>query len=96
MRFRHIARAVDAVRVDAGFAMCGVALLVDLVDSGDIVPVFPWSTGRRSTHGFVARFRAPWNPSSHIARFRSWLAAESRPGEQWLTDLETASANTAS
>src|SRR5690606_24781284 len=57
IRFQRIVPAVEAVRADAGFALCGLALLSDLVDEGALSLLFPISTGAWSDFAFTARFR---------------------------------------
>jgi LysR family glycine cleavage system transcriptional activator len=84
MRFQRITAALDAMLVNAGVGMCGIALLADLLDEGRLTLPYRSSTGRWSKHGFIARFRSDWRAKSHVARFRSWLLDESRATGEWL------------
>lgn len=84
MRFQRITAAVDAMLVNAGIGLCGVALLAGLLDEGRLTLPYRSSTGRWSKHGFIARFRSDWRAKSHVAKFRSWLLDESRATSEWL------------
>ncbi|TAL29696.1 MAG: LysR family transcriptional regulator [Phenylobacterium sp.] len=77
MRFRRISAALDAVAADAGVTLCGLALIGDLLEAGQVGLPYPVSTGRWSRHGFRARFRADMEGRRHVQRFREWLLAES-------------------
>lgn len=85
MRFGRIARAMDAVRANAGFALCGIVLLADLLEQGEVAPLYPVSTGTRSAHAFVARFRTESCSQKHIRKFRSWLNEQGRLTNDWLS-----------
>jgi len=77
MRFRRITAALDAVAADAGVTLCGLALIGELLESGQVGLPYPVGTGRWSQHGFRARFRADIAGRRHVQRFRDWLLAES-------------------
>jgi LysR family transcriptional regulator, glycine cleavage system transcriptional activator len=77
MRFRRITAALDAVAADAGVTLCGLALIGDLLEAGQVGLPYPVDTGRWSRHGFRARFRADIEGRRHVQRFRDWLLAES-------------------
>jgi LysR family glycine cleavage system transcriptional activator len=83
-RFRRITHACDAICADVGFALCGIALLANALDDETIAPLYPVQTGRWSEHGFVATFRTDAPARNHVARFRSWLMAESNQTREWL------------
>lgn len=84
MRFQRIAPALDAVLVDAGLTLCGLALITDRIDSGEVALPYPLATGVRTAHAFHARYRADAARRRHVARFREWLAEESRATAAWL------------
>jgi LysR family glycine cleavage system transcriptional activator len=77
LRFRRMTAALDAVAADAGVTLCGLALIGDQLESGQVGLPFPVGTGRWSAHGFRARFRADLEGRRHVQRFRTWLLAES-------------------
>jgi len=84
MRFRRITAALDAVAADAGVTLCGLALIGDKLERGEIGLPYPLSSGRWSAHGFHARFRADSAGKRHVQRFRDWLLEESRQTQAWL------------
>jgi LysR family glycine cleavage system transcriptional activator len=87
LRFQRIERLLDAVRANAGLALCGVVLLRDLVAAGDLALPFHIASGWRTQHVFTARFRGDNRP--HIRRFRDWLLAEAAGTRAWLDGVAT-------
>lgn len=84
IRFQRITQVLDAVLANAGLAICGLALISPLVDDGRISLPFPLSSGRWTTHGFQARFRADALARPQVRRFRDWLLDESAKTNAWL------------
>lgn len=82
IRFQRIVPALEAVLVNAGLIICGVALLSEAFDDGRLSLLFPVSTGSWTGHGFQARFRGETRP--HMRRFRDWLLAEGATTRAWL------------
>lgn len=87
MRFQRITAALDALAADAGVSLCGLALIGERVDRGEVGLPYPVATGRWSAHGFVARFRPDVEGRHHIRRFRAWLAEESQATARWLAEM---------
>ncbi len=84
VRFRRVTAALDAMLADAGFALCGMALLRAPLDAGRIALPYPAATGWESAHAYVARYRTDWADKRHVRRFRDWLAAEAAQTRDWL------------
>lgn len=84
IRFQRIVPALDAVLVNAGITLCGLTLLREHYERGEIALPFPLSTARRSQHSFHAHYRADAAARRHIVRFREWLAAESAHTASWV------------
>lgn len=84
IRFQRIAAAMDAVVANAGFAMCGIALLRESISAGQISLPFPLSTGRRTSHAFQLRFRAETVHRPQLRRFRQWLLEKGEETQRWL------------
>lgn len=78
--------ALEAVLADAGFIICGLALISDLVDAGRLSLPFPVSRGAKTNHAFQARFRADSLLRPQVRRFREWLIAESEVTRRWLSE----------
>lgn len=86
IRFQRIIRAVDAVLADAGLTICGLALLGRYMEEGTLTFPFAVGSGKWTSHGFQARFRAEALARPQVRRFRQWLAEESRASAAWLTE----------
>lgn len=84
IRYQRIATVVEAVLANAGFTLCGMALLPELLDSGRLSLPFPVSTGSWTGHVYQARFRSDALARPQLRRFREWLAAEADATRQWL------------
>lgn len=84
IRYQRIARALDTVRADAGPTICGLALIAEAVDSGEIALPFTISTGVWTEHVFQARFRQDALIRPQVRRFRAWLKEEAETTRRWL------------
>jgi LysR family transcriptional regulator, glycine cleavage system transcriptional activator len=84
IRYQRIATAIDAVLANAGFTLCGIALLQPMLEGGRLSLPFPVSTGTWATHVFQARFRTDSLARPQVRRFREWLAGEADGTRQWL------------
>ena len=84
IHFQRIAPAMDAVMANAGFAMCGLALLREAIDAGRLSLPFPIQCGRRTSHAFQVRFRAETLQRPQLRRFRQWLLDEGSLTRRWL------------
>ena len=88
MRFRRIHGVLDSLRANAGIALCGAALIAEMLDAGELGVPYPVATGSRTAHAYVAHFR-PRHTSAHtLDRFRRWLAAEAAGTQAWLAAFE--------
>jgi LysR family transcriptional regulator, glycine cleavage system transcriptional activator len=89
IRYPRIGTIVDAVLANAGFAICGLALVSKLVDNGQLSLPFPVTTGTWTEYSFQARFRNEALARPQVRRFREWLGEEAAATRQWLA-LRTA------
>ncbi len=87
IRYQRIATAIDAMLANAGFTLCGIALLRPMLDDDRLSLPFPVSTGTWAAHVFQARFRADSLVRPQVRRFREWLAAEADGTRQWLARI---------
>jgi LysR family glycine cleavage system transcriptional activator len=90
MRFQRIVPALDAVLVNAGLTLCGLALVREHFERGEIALPFPPATGRRTRYVFQANYRADSAGRRHVAGFRHWLAEESATTAAWIEQLSPA------
>lgn len=84
IRYPYISTAVDAVLANAGFVMCGLALISKLIDDRRLTLPVPVYTGTWTGHYFQARFRSDALVRPQVRRCREWLAAEGELTRQWL------------
>jgi LysR family glycine cleavage system transcriptional activator len=84
MRFQRIAGVLDTVWADAGVALCGAALLSEALEDGSLGLPYPVAMGRRTGHGFIARFRPRHTTAPTVDLFRGWLREEAAKKREWL------------
>jgi LysR family glycine cleavage system transcriptional activator len=84
MRFRRISQVLDAVRADAGLAICGLALILEEILDGRLSLPFQAASGAWTSHAFRARFRSDGLTRPQIRRFRAWLMQEAAATEAAL------------
>ncbi|MET0545304.1 MAG: LysR substrate-binding domain-containing protein [Caulobacterales bacterium] len=85
LRFQRIASGLDAVLAHAGIAICGLALIRELVDSGELALPFGIPAGGATEYVFKARFRAEALARPQVRRFRAWLQSEASDTAAWLS-----------
>ena len=84
IRFQRIKPAVDAVLANAGFVICGLALVAREIDEGALSLPFPVSTGSWTEHAFRARFRPGTLQRPQMKAFREWLTSQAAGTQSWL------------
>ena len=84
IRFQRIAAALEAVLADAGLAICGLALVSELIDAQRLAFAFALTTGAWTDHAFQARFRSAALARPQVRRFRTWLLAQAAETGAWL------------
>jgi LysR family glycine cleavage system transcriptional activator len=78
IRFQRIAPGLQAVLSDAGLMICGLALITDRLERGELTLPFPVSTGAWTRQAFQARFRRDTIVRPQVRRFRQWLEEEAQ------------------
>lgn len=89
IRFQRIAPAIEAVLANAGLAICGVALIPEMVADQRVALPFPVATGAWTDHAFCARFRSDALVRPQVRQFRAWLVRESAVTRAWLDRFST-------
>ena len=89
IRYQRIAPGLQAVSSNAGFMVCGLALISDQIDKGELTLPFEVSKGAWTGHAFHARYRSDALVRSQIKCFREWLVDESRKTGNWLESFVT-------
>ncbi|MEO1253181.1 MAG: LysR family transcriptional regulator [Pseudomonadota bacterium] len=78
IRYQRIAPALDAALSDAGFLICGAALLLPLLADGKIINLYPKKPVGWTAFAFNARFRATAMNRPIVKKFRGWLMEEAQ------------------
>ncbi len=85
IRFQRITHAIEAVLVNAGLTLCGLALIAPRVEDKQLTLPFPMTTGVRTEHAFQANFRPDAVTRPQVRRFREWLNTQAETTRDWLT-----------
>lgn len=91
IRFQRIQPALEAVGVNAGVALCGLVLVREFIERGELNFPFPISTGHWSTHAFQIRFRPEALARPQVKRFRQWLLEEATLTREWVSRISESS-----
>ena len=70
--------ALDAVRLNVGFLVCGLLLVLRDLEAGTIVTPYPLSKHLVSADPYRVRLRQDAGHRPHLLRFVEWLHAQSR------------------
>lgn len=84
IRFQRITPVLEAVQVNAGLAICGLALISEMIEDRRLSLPFPIATGAWTSHLFQARFRVDALARPQVRHFRAWLLEEAKATETWL------------
>ncbi len=84
IRFQRIQPALEAIGAHAGVALCGLALLREIIEREELSFPFAVSTGRWTAHAFRAQFRPQSMMRPQVKAFRQWLLAEAAVTREWL------------
>jgi LysR family transcriptional regulator, glycine cleavage system transcriptional activator len=88
VRYQHARLALEAVRQDVGFLVCGLSLLQDDLKDGRVVNPFPMSQIVSAPHPYRLRLRQDSEKRPQVLRFAAWLrgeAAETRGDIEKMT-----------
>ena len=76
IRFHRITATLEALRANAGLAICGLALLVPYLEDGTLSLPFPAESGQWTEYVFQARFRPDALLRPQVKCFREWLVGQ--------------------
>jgi LysR family glycine cleavage system transcriptional activator len=93
IRFQRIAPGIDAVLSNAGFMICGIALVYERIDDKSLRLPFGLRAGAATSHAFQARFREDADLRPPLRAFREWLLEQAGQTSDWL-HRKTAGART--
>lgn len=87
VHYRHARIALEAVRENVGFLVCGLSLILDDLDRGRLVLPYPADRFLDAPAPYRMRLRDGAGDRPQIARFRDWLRDEARATAERLAGL---------
>ncbi len=87
IRYAHVLPALEAVYSDAGFLLCGLAMVAEQLQHKKLCAPFPMRQGLLAGHAYNISFRRDAARRSQLNQFRQWLLDESRKTEALLAGL---------
>jgi len=87
IRYQKVMQALEAVYANAGFIVCGLALVKEQLDAGTLSRPFPIEQGALSKNAYRVSFRQSALRRVNIEQFRGWLLNEAAGTEQELRRL---------
>jgi LysR family glycine cleavage system transcriptional activator len=84
IHYHHARHALEAVRKDVGFLVCGLSLMEADLDEGSFRPIVPMRENLVAPHPYVLQItpRQPMRPQ--MLRFCEWLLGEAAITARWL------------
>ena len=89
VHYKNARLALEAVRQNVGFLVCGLSLVLDGLDDGGIVLPFPPQHHLVAPHPYRLRQRPDADKRPQVQRFVTWLRQQSQDTAQ-LLDRRTA------
>ena len=77
IKYKHVFHALESIYYDAGFLICGAALVLEQLESGKLQTPFPKSEGSYTGYSYNIAFHAESMKRNQIRQFRNWLLEES-------------------
>jgi LysR family transcriptional regulator, glycine cleavage system transcriptional activator len=85
MHYPNARLAIEAVRQNVGFLVCGLSLFMSDLETGSIVAPFPASEHLVATHPYRLRTRSEAATRPQIQRFVEWLRREALDTQNKIT-----------
>lgn len=89
VHYPHARLALEAVRQNVGFLVCGLSLVLKDIEQGTIVHPFPISQHIVAPHSFLMRVRPDAENRLQIQRFIDWLRLKSHETQLQIDALVT-------
>jgi len=83
--YRHARIALEAVRKDVGFLVCGLSLIEADLEQGDLVLPYDKSKSLAAPHPYHLWIRESAAPRPQLQRFVDWLCVRARETERALS-----------
>ena len=87
IRFRQIAAGLEAVKSDAGFMICGLAMITDQLERGELTLLFEKEQGAMTRYAFHAAYKSASHNRGQVRQFRAWLLKQAHQTNIAMTDI---------
>ena len=94
--YKRAEMALEAVRKDVGFLICGVSLIESDLNQGSLVLPYPAKKGLLAPHPFRIQQREQNSQRPQLRRFIEWLRRESTETQERINGYRTQDQNTPS
>jgi len=84
IHYKHAKHALEAVRKDVGFLVCGLSLMEADLDEGNFLPIVPMRENLLAPHPYVFQITPRQLMRPQIIRFGEWLMGEASITARWL------------
>ena len=76
IRYQHARLALEAVRQNVGFLVCGLSLIQEDLEAGTIRTCFPMAQHLTAKHPYHLKLRTDVEKRPHLQQFVGWLKRE--------------------
>lgn len=90
VHYQHARVALDAVRENVGFLVCGLSLVLNDLEDGSIVHPFPMSEHLIAPHPYRIHLRADAERRPQVQRFVAWLRSTASDTQREIDRKATA------
>ena len=87
VQYAHVRHALEGVKSNAGYLICGLSCLLDFLSQGTLALPFPARESLVATHPYRMHIRPEARQRPQVARFADWLAAEAAVTKEVMRNL---------
>lgn len=87
VRYQHMRLALEAVRQNVGFLVCGLSLVQADLESGQVVNPFPMSQHLIALHPYRLKLRQDSEKRPQLQRFVAWLRHEASETRRQIEEM---------
>ena len=88
--YKRAKMALEAVRKDVGFLVCGISLIESDLNQGSLVLPYPAEKGLSAPHPFRIRQREQTSQRPQLRRFVEWLKREAAETQEQIDSYKSA------
>ncbi len=82
--YKRAEMALEAVKKDVGFLLCGISLIKGDLESGFLVLPYPAEKGLAASKPFRMHLREQTSQRPQLRRFVEWVKREARDTQDWI------------